>query len=64
MFKLMINLLKFVKEREKSTKDAQSVKTKGNLMDKIKFGGKYHVQSTYSLFLNSSPFSVFNFNFD
>jgi hypothetical protein len=64
MFKLMIDLLKFVKKREKSTKDAQSIKqreiswTISNLVEKV-------MSSPCILFfLNFSPFSVFNFNFD
>jgi hypothetical protein len=64
MFKLMIDLLKFVKKRDKSTKDAQSIKqreiswTISNLMEKV-------MSSPLTLFfLNFSPFNVFNFNFD
>jgi hypothetical protein len=64
MFKLMIDLLKFVKKREKSTKDAQSIKqreiswTISNLVEKVMSSPRI------LFFLNFSPFSVFNFNFD
>jgi hypothetical protein len=64
MFKLMIDLLKFVKKREKSTKDAQSIKqreiswTISNLVEKVMSSPRI------LFFLNFNPFSVFNFNFD
>jgi hypothetical protein len=64
MFKLMIDLLKFVKKREKSIKDAQSIKqreiswTISNLVEKVMSSPRI------LFFLNFSPFSVFNFNFD
>jgi hypothetical protein len=60
----MIDLLKIVKKREKSTKDAQSIKqreiswTISNLVEKVMSSPRI------LFFLNFNPFSVFNFNFD